>query len=1368
MEEFYRLLGLSSAAMGRKSSQAVMMEEPNKPSPKISQSANGIHNSNNGTIENKTKEDNRIVENRKKETIQQQNGKNTCPQQVDENLKNLQNGNTDNSKVSNGHIEGDVPGSQNGNPPIAINPPSRDSSPNTKSQNGDSHNIKEEGDNLPKDSLKAPPNQLLKSNLKQSEPKNHHGSSVTTKSKTVTICPAENHKDSKDGLTENNNGEIKYEKEKKVTILENGGPKKPRDRGLPRKISMTTENMCRLKNMTTNNETIDTLHISAERQHCSGTRCLGSVVQPSGGLGTEMLAPGELRSQDELLRQAKDFISQYYKSLKRENIEEEMEERWERVKKEIELRGTYDLDEKELVFGARLAWRNAARCIGRIQWKKLQVFDFRHVTTAKEMFDCILQHLQFATNKGKIRSTISIFPHKTEDMKEFRVWNSQIIRYAGYKKIDGTIVGDPASVEFTEIAQNLGWKGAGTQFDVLPLILQATGRKPEWFEIPKEYVMEVQIKHPNYPKLDELGLKWYAVPAVSNIMLDCGGLQFTACPFNGWYMATEVGARNFTDTNRYNLLKQVAQKMGLNTINNSSMWKDRVQLELTFATLNSYTEAGVTIVDHHTASESFMKHMKDEEKVRGGCPADWVWIVPPISGSVTPVFHQEMLNYKLYPSYEYLEDAWKYLRVERPSPLKKRRTFKDVVKIVELSNSLFGGILKRRSKVSILYATETGKSKAFANLLNEVFLHGFDSKVYCMQDYRVTDIENEQCVLFVASTFGNGEPPDNGQDFVKGLHQMIYPTESMKKYRSFSNLHQGLNEIPENQKGLLCNLRYSVFGLGSRAYPKFCEFGHLLDNSFAKLGGEQIYPMGEGDELNGQEESFKDWARACFKAACDVFVIKDAKLPASIMDNPKEWKDGCFRIKKHDKKTERTSICDELRVMHGRKVFPCPIIDVQNLQTKHSDRVTNLVQISSEGEEGMMYQPGDHLYIYPENDSKRVDKLLKRIRCETDMDELVMVEQTSRNDIWDAIDKVPLPNTLRRIFTNYLDIESPPSRKLLGFFALCAKDEDEKTKLNDLATVIETYDDWRLQDYPSVLEVLNQFKSIDVDVTLLIDQLPLQKARPYSISSSPKMHPNQIHVTVAFVSYKVKDNVTHLGVCSSYLNNRRKGDIVPCYVKRAYSFYLPEDKSAPIMLVGPGTGIAPFRSFWQENICENRENEIILYFGCRHPLKDNIYKQEMNEALAKKGLTKLHVAYSRQEFKPKVYVQDLLRQNAEEVCNFLVGESSHFYVCGDVTMASDVFQCLLDILQKHSAFSQSEAEALIADMKKAGRYHEDIFGVTLKVREVTTRVRSAVKRRSLNLKNQRPRRFHKKLSKAQSLNVGAETARRSQTFDLNL
>uniref|UniRef100_A0A7M5X3E8 nitric-oxide synthase (NADPH) n=1 Tax=Clytia hemisphaerica TaxID=252671 RepID=A0A7M5X3E8_9CNID len=390
-------------SQGRKSSQAVMMEEPNKPSPKISQSANGIHNSNNGTIENKTKEDNRIVENRKKETIQQQNGKNTCPQQVDENLKNLQNGNTDNSKVSNGHIEGDVPGSQNGNPPIAINPPSRDSSPNTKSQNGDSHNIKEEGDNLPKDSLKAPPNQLLKSNLKQSEPKNHHGSSVTTKSKTVTICPAENHKDSKDGLTENNNGEIKYEKEKKVTILENGGPKKPRDRGLPRKISMTTENMCRLKNMTTNNETIDTLHISAERQHCSGTRCLGSVVQPSGGLGTEMLAPGELRSQDELLRQAKDFISQYYKSLKRENIEEEMEERWERVKKEIELRGTYDLDEKELVFGARLAWRNAARCIGRIQWKKLQVFDFRHVTTAKEMFDCILQHLQFATNKGKIR-----------------------------------------------------------------------------------------------------------------------------------------------------------------------------------------------------------------------------------------------------------------------------------------------------------------------------------------------------------------------------------------------------------------------------------------------------------------------------------------------------------------------------------------------------------------------------------------------------------------------------------------------------------------------------------------------------------------------------------------------------------------------------------------------------------------------------------------------------------------------------------------------------------------------------------------------------------------------------------------------------
>ena len=143
------------------------------------------------------------------------------------------------------------------------------------------------------------------------------------------------------------------------------------------------------------------------------------------------------------------------------------------------------------------------------------------------------------------------------------------------------------------------------------------------------------------------------------MIFDCGGLEFTAAPFNGWYTAPEIGARNLTDLSRYNLMKPIAEAFGYDVSNNATLWKDKVLVELTVAVLDSYNRAGVTIYDHHTAAETFMKHMKDEEKFRGGCPADWVWIVPPISGSATPVFHQEMLSYHLRPSYEYQPDAWK-------------------------------------------------------------------------------------------------------------------------------------------------------------------------------------------------------------------------------------------------------------------------------------------------------------------------------------------------------------------------------------------------------------------------------------------------------------------------------------------------------------------------------------------------------------------------------------------------------------------------------------------------------------------------------------------------------------------------------------
>lgn len=218
---------------------------------------------------------------------------------------------------------------------------------------------------------------------------------------------------------------------------------------------------------------------------------------------------------------------------------------------------------------------------------------------------------------------------------------------------------------------------------------------------------------------------------------DVGGIEFPACPFSGWYMDTEVAVRDLCDITRYNLLPTIAQNLGLDTNSNASLWKDRAALEVTTAVLYSYQKANVTIVDHYTAAESFIKHLENENRLRGGCPADWVWIVPPMSGSLTPVFHQEMLNYELKPSYQYQEPAWK-THVWKNGHLEARNSiggtprklrFKEIAKAVKFTSNLFGKALSKRLKATILYATETGRSEIFAKRLGQIFSHAFNVSV---------------------------------------------------------------------------------------------------------------------------------------------------------------------------------------------------------------------------------------------------------------------------------------------------------------------------------------------------------------------------------------------------------------------------------------------------------------------------------------------------------------------------------------------------------------------------------------------------------------------------------------------------------------
>uniref|UniRef100_A0A8B9JGV2 Nitric oxide synthase n=1 Tax=Astyanax mexicanus TaxID=7994 RepID=A0A8B9JGV2_ASTMX len=999
----------------------------------------------------------------------------------------------------------------------------------------------------------------------------------------------------------------------------------------------------RVKNWESGAVLNDTLHHNSSKVPiCNERVCIGSIMTPS-----QNRKPDEVRTKEELLPLATDFINQYYTSIKRCGSKAHVD-RLEEVKKEIETSGTYQLKDTELIYGAKHAWRNAARCVGRIQWSKLQVFDARDCTTAHGMFNYICNHIKYATNKGNLRYALEQFI-----ALDFMDLGAFVLQAASYRQPPvGSVLQAASCRQRPTICIQQGWKAPKGRFDVLPLLLQANGNDPELFEIPDDLVLEVNITHPKFPVKS------------SGLLMSLVGVFFLRVVYRGYFRRWHTCKE--TEMIFRCLETEVATMMGLDTRKTSSLWKDQALVEINIAVLYSYQVSKVTIVDHHSATESFIKHMENEYRVRGGCPGDWVWIVPPMSGSITPVFHQEMLNYRLTPSFEYQPDPWNthVWKGVNGTPTKKRAIgFKKLAKL----------------------------------LIRMIF-----SQVMSMEEYDVVDLEHETLVLAVTSTFGNGDPPENGEKFGAALMEMRHPTtsaEDRKSYKvrfnsvsSYSDTRKSSSDEPESKAnfestGPLANVRFSVFGLGSRAYPHFCAFAHAVDTLFEELGGERILRMGEGDELCGQEESFRTWAKKVFKV---------------------------------------------------KKVYGAKVLMRQNLQSVKSNRSTIYIQLHANNHESLKYLPGDHLGIYPGNHEDLVTALIDKLEDAPPADQIVRVEFLEERNTalgvisnWTDESRIP-PCTIHQAFKYFLDITTPPSPLLLQQFAPLATNEKQRKRLEVLSKGLQEYEEWKWYNNPTMVEVLEEFPSLQVPCTLLLTQLPLLQPRYYSISSSPDLHPGEIHLTVAVVSYRTRDGAgpVHHGVCSSWLNSVEAGDMVPCFVRRAPSFRMPKDSRVPCILVGPGTGIAPFRSFWQQRLYDLENKGIkacpmILVFGCRQSQMDHIYKEETIQAKNKEVFKELYTAYSREPGRPKKYVQDVLREQlSETVYRCLREEGGHIYVCGDVTMAGDVLKTVQQIVKLHGNMSLEDAGFYISKLRDENRYHEDIFGVTLRTYEVTNRLRS--------------------------------------------
>jgi nitric-oxide synthase len=353
--------------------------------------------------------------------------------------------------------------------------------------------------------------------------------------------------------------------------------------------------------------------------------------------------------QDSLLASARQFITLFYT----ENRLGSPDRRLWHVRHEIEEWGTYWHTPQELAFGARLAWRNSPQGIGRLDWLNLRVRDRRDITSARDVAAEAVTHLYEATNGGRIRPLITVFAPDTPDRAGPRILNSQLIRYAGYQAADGVVTGDPANADLTRLARSAGWQGGqpAGRFDVLPLLVREAGGPVTAHEVPSDIVLEVAITHPEFRWFADLGLRWYAVPVISDMYLDIGGVRYPAAPFNGWHLGTEIGWRDLGGRGRYDQLPVIAAGLGLPVASDRSLWEERAMAELNMAVLHSFAAAAVTITGHPAELSHFLRRIRRTERHDGAFAADWTWIVPPVTSSAAPGSHGHCDNFDWAPSF---------------------------------------------------------------------------------------------------------------------------------------------------------------------------------------------------------------------------------------------------------------------------------------------------------------------------------------------------------------------------------------------------------------------------------------------------------------------------------------------------------------------------------------------------------------------------------------------------------------------------------------------------------------------------------------------------------------------------------------------
>ncbi|WP_144804908.1 sulfite reductase subunit alpha [Curtobacterium sp. BH-2-1-1] len=548
--------------------------------------------------------------------------------------------------------------------------------------------------------------------------------------------------------------------------------------------------------------------------------------------------------------------------------------------------------------------------------------------------------------------------------------------------------------------------------------------------------------------------------------------------------------------------------------------------------------------------------------------------------------------------------------------------------------------------IDVLFGTQTGNAELLAeDLVAGATARGIGGRATPLDAVSPEQLAGMSHVLVVTSTYGEGEMPDNAGLFWEALQSPAVPR--------------------------LEGVQYAVLGLGDTSYDEFCQAGKLLDLRFEQLGATRVHDRVDCDV--DYEDPAALWSAAVLDriaAQAGVAATGGTAAAGAAPTATAAGGAGAGRASRPGAQwTKRTP-------------YRAPLVVNRVLSAPRSAKEIRHLEFDL-GDSGITYAAGDALAVVPHNDPALVDQLLDHLGADGAAD----------------VDGRPLAEVLR------VEREiRTPSKDLVA-------DLVQRAPASELAAVVAHGDKQELDRWlwgRDVLDLLVDAGPAAPSLDELLPNLRGLQARQYSISSSPLAHPGRVHLTVASVRYG-DTRRTHHGVASTYLADRVQADgEVGVYLQPNAAFGVPADGDAPMVMIGPGTGIAPFRGFLHERAAAGATGRNWLFFGDQHRDTDFVYEDELTAFRESGVLDRLDLAFSRDQAE-KVYVQTRMREQAVELYRWLE-DGAFVYVCGDASrMAKDVEQALLDVVAEQRGRGADDALGYLADLRRAKRYVRDVY-----------------------------------------------------------